>query len=336
MRLPPLHPLRAPRLRPYLPAVVVALIVAAAAGLFAGSYTYAVKSPTPHRVPVAAVGEGTGPFLRTLHQRLGAELVVHRYARRPQAVDAVEAQRVFAIVRERGDRVDLDLASAAGASVAELLRSDARAAARALGADLRVRDLKPLEPGDPRGLSLFYITIAAVIVGFLGAVQLAANAPGLRRGERVACTAAYAALGALAIVAAVDWVLDAVRLPLPLSWGILALTMFTSGMVFTMFNALVGRWAILPTWVLMVMLGNPSSGGAVSWPLLPSFLGTIGRWLPPGASVNAQHTAVYFGGDLHPQPYLVLTAWSAACCTLFWTRRPRTAQDPAGHRPAGP
>ena len=46
----------------------------------------------------------------------------------------------------------------------------------------------------------------------------------------------------------------------------------------------------------MVLLGNPSSGGAVSWPLLPSALGQIGRWLPPGRLVNAQHTAVYYQG----------------------------------------
>jgi hypothetical protein len=116
----------------------------------------------------------------------------------------------------------------------------------------------------------------------------------------------------------VSWVLDAVPLPFVHSWMILALTMVTSGMVFLMFNSLIGRWARIPTWFLMVLLGNPSSGGAVSWPLLPSVLGAVGRWLPPGASVNAQHTAVYFPGNQHAMPYLVLAAWALLGGAVFF------------------
>jgi hypothetical protein len=52
-------------------------------------------------------------------------------------------------------------------------------------------------------------------------------------------------------------------------------------------------------------------------------LGAIGRWLPPGAAVNAQHTAVYFPGHLHLQPYLTLAAWAVVSCTVFWVWRHR-------------
>jgi hypothetical protein len=90
-----------------------------------------------------------------------------------------------------------------------------------------------------------------------------------------------------------------------------------------MFNTLVGRWAMLPTWGLMVLLGNPSSGGAVSWPLLPSVLGVIGQWLPPGASINAQHTAVYFPGHQHAFPFLVLAGWALLSSAVFWIWRHR-------------
>ncbi|MDT0345053.1 ABC transporter permease [Streptomyces sp. DSM 44938] len=314
---------RAFRRSPYLPAAVIVLIAAAAAGFFAGSYTYAMAKPTPRHLPVAVVGTPDEAFLHALRGRLSASLDTRHYPDYPQAVDAVEAQRVFAILRTRNGAAELDIASAAGASVAELLTGDARAAARAAGTDLRITDLKPLHPGDPRGLALFYISIAAVIIGFLGAVQLSAQAAALNPLERTLATAAYALLGGLAIVLVVGWVLDAVRLPFLASWTILSLTMFASGMIFTMFNTLVGRWAILPTWGLMVMLGNPSSGGAVSWPLLPSLLGAIGRWLPPGASVNAQHTAIYFPGHPHAQPYVVLIGWAALSCTVFaiWRHR---------------
>ncbi|MFE1474161.1 ABC transporter permease [Streptomyces cyaneofuscatus] len=312
---------------PFLPATVLVLIVAAAAGLFAGSYTYAMANPTPHRIPAALVTqpevERGEAFVTGMEKALDASLELREYPDVADARRALDEQKVFAIVRASDDGVALDVAGASGASVAELLGKAGIEVGDATGVEVTVRDVKPLQRGDPRGLALFYISLAAVIMGFLGAIQLSVHAHGLNPAERIAFTAAYALLGGFAIAAAVDWWLGAVDLPFVQSWLILAFTMFTSGMVFTMFNTLMGRWAMIPTWGVMVLLGNPSSGGAVSWPLLPSALGHIGRWLPPGASVNAQHTAVYYQGHQFLFPYLVLAAWALVSCTVFWVWRHR-------------
>nr|WP_240969350.1 ABC transporter permease [Streptomyces sp. HNM0575] len=308
---------------PFFPATVLALIIAAAAGLFAGSYTYAMADPTPRNIPAAVQGDaddvrGVRPFIGALEKGLGSSLKIHRYRTFAQAEQAVEEQQVFAVLRPRAHgRVELGLSSAAGASVAEVLQQTAPKAGRKTGVEVTVRDLKPLGKGDPRGLTIFYMTLAADIIGFIGAIQLSVNVPDLRPLPRILFVAAYALLGGFVIAAMVGWLIGAVRLPFVHSWLILTLTMFTSAMVFLMFNTLIGRWAMIPTWLLMVLLGNPSSGGAVSWPLLPSALGTVGRWLPPGASVNAQHTAVYFPGNQHALPYLVLAAWALAGLAVF-------------------
>jgi len=313
----------------FFPASVLVLILAASAGLFAGSYTYSMANPTPRHVPAATLGtydEGRGrDFLAGMEKALDASLKVHAYDSRPAAVEAMNDQRVFAILDERdaGRAVALDVSGASGASVAEVLERAAPAVGRATGVAVAVRDINPLQKGDPRGLAIFYISLAAVIIGFVGAIQLSVHARALDPLERIGFTAAYALLGGFAIAAVVDWYLGALELPFVESWMILALTMFTSGMVFTMFNTLFGRWAMLPTWGLMVLLGNPSSGGAVSWPLLPSPLGVIGRWLPPGGSVNAQHTAVYFPGHQHVFPFLVLGGWALVSCAIFWVLRHR-------------
>ncbi|WP_405804733.1 ABC transporter permease [Streptomyces sp. NBC_01187] len=314
---------------PFLPASVLVLILAAAAGLFAGSYTYAMANPTPHHVPVAIVGKPNSThdrsaFVQGMEKGLGSSLKLRHFRTQSQAERAIEAQQVFAILRvERPKGVELDISSASGASVAELLEKAGPKVGKKIGVPVKVRDLKPLNEGDPRGLAIFYISLAAVIIGFVGAIQLSVHARDLNPPERIAYTVAYALLGGFVISAVVDWGLDALRLPFTHSWLILALTMFTCGMVFTMFNTLFGRWAMLPTWGVMVLLGNPSSGGAVSWPLLPSVLGEIGRWLPPGASVNAQHTAVYFPEHQLLQPYLVLAAWALVSSTVFWIWRHR-------------
>ncbi|MEU8708906.1 ABC transporter permease [Streptomyces sp. NPDC048565] len=316
---------------PYFPALVLTVIIAAAAGLFAGSYTYALANPTPHRIPAALVS-GTGDseepgvkkFVGGMEKALDASLELHRYSTRADALEALEAQKVFAILRPGGrDGVAMDLAAASGATVAQLLGETGAEVARKADVPLAVKDLKPQQKGDPRGLALFYISLAAVIIGFVGSIQLSVNARSLNPLERIAFTLGYALLGGFAIAAVVDWLLGAVDLPFVQSWLILAFTMFTSGMVFTMFNTIMGRWAMIPTWGVMVLLGNPSSGGAVSWPLLPSALGHIGRWLPPGASVNAQHTAVYYQGHQYVFPYLVLAGWSLVSCTVFWVWRHR-------------
>ncbi|TRV78894.1 ABC transporter permease [Streptomyces sp. 130] len=312
---------------PYFPAVVLLFILSAAAGLFAGSYTYAMANPTPHSVPTAVVSEPDTSrgreFVAGMDKALDASLVIRVYPTAAAAREALEEQKVFAIVRS-GDRgVFLDVAAASGAAVAQLLGESAVKVGDALGIPVAVQDVKPLQKGDPRGLALFYISLAAVIIGFVGAIQLSVHARALIPLERIGFTILYALLGAFAIAAVVDWLLGAVDLPFVESWLILAFTMFTSGMVFTMFNTLIGRWAMLPTWGVMVLLGNPSSGGAVSWPLLPSVLGHIGRWLPPGASVNAQHTAVYYQGHQRVFPYLVLGAWALVSCTVFWVWRHR-------------
>ncbi|WP_432026904.1 ABC transporter permease [Streptomyces sp. 1222.5] len=325
------------RASPFLPATVLLLLIAAAAGLFAGSYTYAMANPTPHSIPTAVIGPYGDPaarrFVGAMEQALDTSLRLREYGDRADAVRAVDEQKVFAVFEAPvGRAITLDVSSASGASVAQVLGEAAPKVGRATGTPVVVHDLKPLQKGDPRGLAIFYISLAAVIIGFVGAIQLSVHARALNPMERIGFTAAYAVLGGFVIAAVVDWLLGALDLPFAQSWAILSLTMFASGMVFTMFNTLVGRWAMLPTWGLMVLLGNPSSGGAVSWPLLPSPLGLVGRWLPPGASVNAQHTAVYFRGHQHAFPFLVLAGWALVSCAVFLIWRHR---HPGG-RPSGP
>ncbi|BBJ42122.1 hypothetical protein SSPO_048400 [Streptomyces antimycoticus] len=320
---------------PFFPATVIVLLISAGAGLFAGSYTFAFANPTPRNIPTAIVTADhdstmRNQFLTGMEKALNASLKLHPYPSYAKARWSLEEQRVFAILRARDRGVELDVASAAGATVAQVLRQAGGKVGRVSGVPVTVRDLKPLQPGDPRGLAVFYISLAATIIGFLGAIQLSVNAAALNPAERIGFNVAYAVLGAFSIAAIVDWGLKALRLPFAESWAILALTMFTSGLVFSMFNVLFGRWALLPTWGVMVILGNPSSGGAVSWPLLPSLLGTIGRWLPPGASVNAQHTAIYFPHHQHPFPFLVLGSWCVVSAVVFWTWRHR---HPGGRPP---
>ncbi len=74
---------------------------------------------------------------------------------------------------------------------------------------------------------------------------------------------------------------------------------------------LIGRWAIIPTWLLFIILGNTSSGGAVAPPLLPQPYAFVGRYLPPGATVGIVRTAVYFRHQQHLEAFAVQAGWLA-------------------------
>jgi hypothetical protein len=312
---------RWPRLKRshFFPAVVISLIVAALAGLFVGAYSWAMANPVPHRIPVAVTGESPEGerFVRALENALGTSLVLHPYPSYGTARAAVDAQRDFAILQRHATGVEVDVASAAGASVARVLSQSAPQVGRALGIPVQVRDLKPLPATDPQGLAIFYVSLGSIILGFVGAVQLGVHAKALNPAERIAFTAGYAVLGGLSICAMIDWVLGVLRLPFIESWAICVFTMFTSGMIYTAFHTFFGRWALLPTWLLLVVLGNPSSGGAVAWPLLPPVLGFLGRFLPPGASVSAQRNAIYFHHNQHLEHFVVLAAWCLAGTLAF-------------------
>jgi hypothetical protein len=80
---------------------------------------------------------------------------------------------------------------------------------------------------------------------------------------------------------------------------------------------LIGRWALVPTWLFFVILGNASSGGAVSPPLLPQPFAFLSNWLPSGATVTAIRDAVYFRHYQHVHPVVVLAIWALVTFTAW-------------------
>jgi hypothetical protein len=95
-------------------------------------------------------------------------------------------------------------------------------------------------------------------------------------------------------------------------------------------TVLIGRWAIVPTFLFFVVLGNSSSGGAVSPPLLPAPFAFISQWLPSGATVTSLRDAIYFPGYQHARPLLVLAAWAGALFSAMLVAAHRRRTSPGG------
>ncbi|WP_432562660.1 ABC-2 transporter permease [Kineococcus sp. SYSU DK003] len=316
---------------PYRSAAVVVLIAAVMGALFACLYLDALGRPTARALAIGVVGDHQAPYLRALQQATSEGLVITPFDSAAAAERAVEQQEQYAVVLVRDDgTVVLETSSASGASVARVLGQASAQAQEQTATRLTTRDLHPLPPDDPSGLSAFYVTIAATVIGFVGAFQLRANAGPLSMRAWLACAAALAVVGSLAIVAATVVLLDQ---PLPFleTWWALGLQMVTANCFAATMSVLLGRWALLPTWTLFILLGNTSSGGAVAPALLPEPFSFLHRWLPSGATVSALRAAAYFPDTQRWEPRLVLLAWAllTLAALLLACRRAGTSPAPA-------
>jgi hypothetical protein len=126
-----------------------------------------------------------------------------------------------------------------------------------------------------------------------------------------------AVAGGLMLALVVDPVMGALRGPFPELWLAFGAEVAIAAVIRSTMIVLIGRWAILPTWLLFVILGNTSSGGAVAQPLLPQPYAFVGRFLPPGATVDIVRTAVYFRDYQHLEPFIVQAAWLACGLTAL-------------------
>jgi hypothetical protein len=162
--------------------------------------------PAPHHAPVPVAGASP---LASLVARRGGGMI--RLTGAPDAA-AVRDGRVNAAVAAgpRGETLLIETAASPG--TAAVLATAFIQAAAALKVPLAVRDLAPLPPSDPPGASAFFLIIAWILGGYVGATVVAVMLGGPRSSSlrnallRLGLLAAYAAmsglLGALAVYAA--------------------------------------------------------------------------------------------------------------------------------------
>jgi hypothetical protein len=178
--------------------------------------------------------------------------------------------------------------------------------------NVRVVDTHPLRATDPSGVDIFYLMLVTTVIGFFTVFQVRTNAGGLSLRRWTTFVAALAVAASLALTLVDGPLMHRLALPVPETWGILALQLVAAASFASLMSVLIGSWAVLPTWLFFVILGNSSSGGAVAPPLLPRPFALISQWLPSGATVTALRNAVYFHDHQDLRPIAVLATWAVA------------------------
>jgi hypothetical protein len=289
-------------------AILIAVLATVMGSLFVATYSLALGDPVPHHIDAALVGDPAAHprTIESVQQTAAGSLVFHHYASVASARRAIDEQQVYAALDLTSSPPTLYVASAAGASVARVLEKVSAAAPA-----VRVVDTHPLSAADPNGLDIFYLMLVTTIIGFLTVFQVRANASGMGLGQWTVFVVSVALCVSLVLTLVDGPLLHRLDLPVLESWGILALHLVAVASFTSLMSVLMGRWAILPTWLFFVVLGNSSSGGAVSPPLLPQPLEFVSQGLPSGATVTALRDAVYFGDYQHARPIAVLATWAA-------------------------
>jgi hypothetical protein len=308
-------------------AVVIALVAIAMGSLFVTTYSLALGDPVPHRIDAALIGDRTA-HVRTVEavERVAdGNLLFRSYPSVASALHAIDQQQVYAALDLTSKRPTLSVASAAGASVARVLERIS-----AVDPAVRVVDTHPLDPADPSGVDIFYLMLVATIVGFITIFQVRANAGALNLRHWTTFVVGLALAAPLVLALVEGPFFHRLDLPVAESWGILALHLLAVSSFASLMVVLIGRWAILPTWLFFVVLGNSSSGGAVAPPLLPTPFAFLSQWLPSGATVTALRNAVYFHGYQQARPIVVLAVWATLLFAAMVVASHRFRKSPGG------
>lgn len=287
---------------------------------FITSYVGAFHHPVPSEIPIA-VAAPAQPLAEQSAKQLGAlpgkPLDARAVKDEATALRQIKNREVDgALVIDPGGTTDkLLVASGAGASLSQAIEEVVALAEKSQGRTFEIVDVAPSAAGDGRGLTSFYLVVGWCVGGYLCAAILAISA-GARPANihraviRLGALLVYSVAAGLFGAIIADPVLGALPGSVMGLWGLGTLVVFAVGAITLAFQGLAGVVGIGLAILLVVVLGNPSAGGAYPYPLLPPFWKAIGPWLPPGAGTYAARSIAYFKGNDITGPLLVLSGWA--------------------------
>ncbi|GHB42236.1 membrane protein [Streptomyces umbrinus] len=288
--------------------------------LFIASYVGALHNPKPKDVAfgVVAPGAAADQAVARLKQLPGEPLDPRALPDRATAREQIVNRDIDGalVIDPAGTTDTLLVASGGGKVLASALIALTTGLEKGQGRTVRTIDVVPADAQDANGLTTFYLVVGWCVGGYLCASALAISA-GARPANprratiRLAAMAVVAIVGGLGGAVIVGPILGALPGSVWALWGLGALITFAVGAATLAFQCLFGVVGIGVAVLLVVILGNPSAGGALPPPMLPPFWKAIGPALPPGAGTWAARSIAYFKGNDTTASLLVLSAWAA-------------------------
>lgn len=298
---------------PVRKAMLVPVITALAIGtVFVAVYLAAFHAPSARHQPlgIAASDKVAARTELALNNAAPSGYTFYRYPDAEAARHAVTHDEVPAVLVADKHGTRLLVAGAQGPST---VSSVVAAVAEGAGRTLPVQDVRPLAAGDSRGLSVFYASFGVVLAGFLFAVSSYQIAPRLRLAARVLSMLVFATASGVTVALIAHTAFGA----LPTSFAVVTLLVgllaWASAAVAGVLLRLFGPIGMPVASVVLLILGNATSGGILPSTFLPAWLSPLASVMPPAAAVRGLRGASYFHDAHLTGAVLILVAWSVGC-----------------------
>jgi hypothetical protein len=282
----------------HLLGVAVGLTLALSVLVVAFAWPATQLAPRSLPVVVAGPAPAAAQVTATLDHAVPGGFAVTVVPDEAAARAAIEARDAYGAV-VLGPTPTVLTASAASPVVAQLMTQ----LAAALGAQqpgaappaVRVVDVVPLPPADPRGAGLGALALPLVLGGLLVGAALSRAVSGVgRRVLGVVLTAAFTGLAVTGIAHSWLGVLDG-------SWwseaGVIGLGLAAVGLTLVGLDAVAGLVGLGVGAAVVMLVGNPLSGMTSAPEMLPTGWSTLGQWLPPGATGTLLRSVAFFDGS---------------------------------------
>jgi hypothetical protein len=279
------------------------------------------RAAKPHQLPVAVVGTHLSTQIQ---QALGDSIAVHPEPNAAAADHALTHRDVIAVLTTNGAAgLSLDVAGANGLSTTSAAESLVNAYAHGADKTVTVHDTVPLAHYDSRGLAGFYVAFGVTLSGFVLAQNILALSKSLHLRHRFTVMATFAAIAGIIGATLASPALGAVPAPfIPLA-ATLALLAAAAAFTTKLLGTFFGSVGVPLATLLLLTVGNSTSGASIGADLLPGAARFFSDILPPGAAVRAITDLSYFNGAHAAVPLLTLVAWAAGPALLVWARSAR-------------
>ena len=302
--------------RGMLPIMVALGVCAIMECLFATTYMSAGHAPKATDLPFGVTG--SSPVLTAAEKTIS--LKVTRYPNEQAAKTAIDQAQIWGALITSGTSNTLIVVP----SISDLAPLDLAVrfedAAKSAGQKITVQQYAPvpLAAKDPFGLVQGLMLVPLLIGGYMSSTLLMA-ATGKAAGRwRAAQLAGFAVVAGLAVDLIVClWLQGYASSKFWIVWPICSLIIAVVAFVAAVLQKLIGAAGTLLTIIVVLLFGNPSSGGANGVPYLPTFWRDLGPYLPPRNAYILLHHTIYFNGHGTTQALTVLLIYLGVAAAIL-------------------
>ncbi|MCQ1950008.1 ABC transporter permease [Arthrobacter sp. zg-Y859] len=279
----------------------------------------AMYEPTPRDMPVAVVGstaQQAEQAVSGLDENMSGLFDLRAMDNADDAREQVRDRTVvgaYVLPSAENPTATLITNEAGGMSQQQVLTSVFGQVSAGQQMEMAHDNVAPLKDSDSMGMATMYLAMGWIMAGFMIIVVGSTAAPASRPLRMLLPIVAAWAVGMSAFL----WVIadvfvgaiDGHFLPL---WGAGAVAIFCVAMFTTVFERFMGMLAILPVIGILMFLGVPASGAAMSIYMEPEIFRFLHEVLPMPAAVESIRSILYFGSDTVWSHLLTLGIWGAA------------------------